>query len=179
MEENKQLIIPFDKKTFMQGMVIMPVMVIAIQFLLYMIPSINVRAFSWESFIELFILLLIKSFLYFFTGVFTLTAVYAIFCIYRNKPTAILDENGIWINHFGFIPWNDIDKITLYPLDYGNINLIGIMVKDPKMISKQSDWEGKLNLFWAKIFGYYHIRISHTSANESILSFASQYVKIK
>ncbi|MFH1254151.1 MAG: hypothetical protein V1646_01825, partial [bacterium] len=178
-KENKQLIIPFDKKTFMQGMVIMPVMIIAIQFLLYIVPDINVSFFSLESFIELFILLLIRSFLHFSTGLFTLTAVYAIFCIFQNNPTAILDENGIWINHSGFIYWNDIDEIALYPLDYGDKNLIGIMVKDPRRISKQSDWEGKLNLFWAKIFGYYHIRISHMSANEKILSFASQYIKIK
>lgn len=120
-----------------------------------------------------------KSFLWFSIIVFILGIIFVIPLLISKRPIAILDKNGIWVKHFAFIPWNDIDKFTSYLMSGSNAEVIGINVKNPKVLSKKSGLGGKMGIFWAKIFNNYHITISSVDkTNEEILCFAKQYIKI-
>lgn len=94
-----------------------------------------------------------------------------------NLPNAIFNQDGIWVKHFGFILWNDINEITKYT--YGTpMEIIGIQVKDPESISKRASFFGKCIIFYSKVFGYYHISIASLEVNiDEIICFANKYMK--
>ncbi len=95
---------------------------------------------------------------------------------FLNQGTAaILNQQGIWIQHYNLIAWNDISEINTHVIAYTPIELIGIQLKDSQKIFLQASLAGKCNLFWAKIFKrHYHIPLSNLALkNEDILNFAN------
>lgn len=119
---------------------------------------------------------LLQSILIIFAALILFGFIYT-FLIDPNIPAAILNEDGIWVKNYCFIPWQDIDEIA--PYTFGNVPIesIGIRVKDRSKLSKKSAFAGKCGVFWSRIFGYPHIIISNiTVDNDQVISFAQQFI---
>lgn len=112
-----------------------------------------------------------------FFVVLSLSILYAIFFLNFEDPILILEEDGMWVKHFGFVPWWNIDVIINYT--YGTpIEILGISFKETSTIYKQASLTGKVYILFAKIFGSYHINFANlTIAHEEIISIASEYMK--
>jgi len=109
---------------------------------------------------------------------FIIGSIFAVYLIVsKNRKTAILDQDGIWIRFFGFIAWNEIIYFNLWKIPGTPVETIAIQVKDPKRLSQQASLSGKISLFWSKLFDNPHITLGNvTTSNEEILSFARKYI---
>ncbi|MCK4650989.1 hypothetical protein KAT08_02315 [Candidatus Babeliales bacterium] len=176
MNKTAQLVIHFEKKNSFLALIVMSVMIIVMTVGLFYFSRSNIIFFPGVSFLSFLISFVIKAVLYFGIGLFTFGIIYGLFSMQYKGPAAILDRNGIWIKHYNFIPWKNIEEFTSYPM-FGTVEGIGIKVKDVEVLSKQSDWSGKLGIFWAKLFGNYHITLSNIDIkNEDIISFVRLYI---
>ena len=178
MNEPKQLIIHFDKTILTQALIVLPAVIIASLFTLSIVNPIQPYSLSIPLFLGSLILFLIKTFLYFCIGFFSIGGIFSLWYIITTSPVAILDQHGIWVNHYGSIPWSNIKNFAPYSAaGNGKLMTLGIMLKDPKILAPQADWYGNLGLFWAKVFRYNHINLSGLNAsNESVVAFAQQYL---
>lgn len=113
---------------------------------------------------------------WFLVSLITLILAALLYFIYLSrgqKIAARLDRDGIWVHHYGFIPWDEITEFE--PYYQTPIVGIGIRVKDPEKLSKQSAFGGKSGVFWSKKFGYPHVILSNLEiANEEIIDFKNQ-----
>jgi hypothetical protein len=96
----------------------------------------------------------------------------------QDEPAAILSSQGIWIKHYGLIPWDNIIQIRTYTLPNAPLEVIGIQAKNIMSISVNASFAGKCGLFWAKLFGYqYQITLSCLALeNDEVLDFARQFI---
>ena len=97
----------------------------------------------------------------------------------NKTPAAIFDENGFWMKRHGLIPWDNIDIFTQCSIPtVKHIKYIGIHVKNTKLL--QSNWEGKMEVFWSRIFNRYHITLANIALiNDEVIRFARQFVPEK
>jgi hypothetical protein len=184
MNNETQLVIPLNRKTVLLGLTFVLVTLALMAFLLISFDDIRMcysATFlgNLVSFLRLslFIELLVKSFLYVGIGIFSFIFIYHLLFMGTMDPLAILNPKGIWVYDFGFIPWDNVETITrcLYPAG-SNFEYVGIQLKDIVSARTQANWSGKLRLFWAKIFGYYHIMLSNAAvSNDEIVSVAQCY----
>lgn len=121
---------------------------------------------------------IVKIFFYCSISLFSFALLHIPFLMLDKAPLAILDQEGISVKHFGFIAWNEIEKFTLHQPPGKKKSSIEINVKNPNLLSKQADWQGKLSLFCGKIVGNYHMTFSNINIqNQKVKSFAQQYIK--
>jgi len=176
MNKTAQLIVNFDKKNTSLVLKLMPAMVVAMAVGLFYFSNANIF-FPGAPFLNFLVSAVIKTFLCFGIGLFLIGTIVAFFVARYKGAAAILDQNGIWIRHYNFIPWKNIEEFAPYMVG-GKLEAIGIQVKDPKILFKQSNLGGKIGIFWTKLFGTPHITLSNLDTeNETIIVFAHRYLK--
>lgn len=111
----------------------------------------------------------------------TCIVIYLAYCTYRilrKAPMAVIDSNGIWIQQFGVIPWNNILKLEK-PIIMGvPVEALGIHIRDTKALSKQATIPGKLIIFEAKLLKTPTIVLDNIALKyDTIASFAQQFTK--
>ena len=169
MNNKQTLLISFNNTYIRDGLCFFPFIIIALFYFLHASFSLQILFFG------LYITKVIQGLLIAFINLLILAIAYTFFFI-RNKPAAILTQNGIWVLNFGFIPWHMISKMGPYSSGFPH-QVIGIYVHDVKFLSRQASSDGKLRLFWAKIFNYPHIFLANTNiSNGEILEFAQNFL---
>src|SRR5437588_5789658 len=100
MNSTLELIIPCDKKNNIRIFLCSPLVAIFSWFLFIYISHNLLITNYW-------IFLIIKTFL---SGAFVLSLLVFISIPFQkiNSPTAILNQYGILVKHYGFIPWEEI-----------------------------------------------------------------------
>jgi hypothetical protein len=102
------------------------------------------------------------------------------FMLKDNAPYLVMDERGMTLKYYGFIPWENIQSINFTPKGFLAGQLIDVWFKDNKLVYKQASWQGKMNLLWARIFKYAPARIAGLSVpTTEIVAFAHQYLTKK
>lgn len=98
-----------------------------------------------------------------------------------KEPVAVLSPEGILINRFSIIPWDNIAEINTYTFGGKPVNGLGVRLKNPSIVFKQSSFSGKCVLLWPKLLGLrYHIYLScFALENQEILAFAQQFLNKK
>ncbi len=168
--DNQEIIIPFHKEGMKAGLAVCFFMIVMLTGFFYLSNGLykylgHYITFFLQSIIVLTLVLLIIGFI----SVLLL----------KNEPEdlAKFTNKGVWVRDFGFIPWEDI--ATLDKFQYGTplIN-IGIRVNDSYKLFKQASFNGKMAIFWSKIFGYPPIIIAHLEMDhEQIIAFAHRFME--
>jgi len=175
VNKKNRLVVYFDKKNTRLAQFTMLAIIVALFIVLSFFSKANIVFFPGFPFLNLLTSTAIKVFIYGVIAFFAFGAIYSYFVMIEKRPVVILNQMGIWIKHYNFIPWKDIEILTSYPIA-GTLEGLGIVVKNPKKLSKQSNIHGKLSMFWAKLFNSYHATLSNIDTpNEEIISFYQQH----
>lgn len=166
--ENQELIVPFNKEQMEAGLKIVPYMIGGICCLFYL-------SFGVRRFLGHYITFFIQSVIILLLIMFVIGYICGLF-MNKDEPAARLDQNGIWVKYFGFIPWSEIDIFDYYKFPGAPLIGIGIRVKSTKRLAKQASFSGLMGIFWSKIFGYPPIIIFNTSIDsEQIMAFGRRF----
>ena len=169
MNNRIELIVPFNRSDMQNILPALPFFVVG--WMIWFGAS-----FLLKPVIGFYLSFLIQSILIIFAALLLFVFIYASRLDY-NIPAAILNEEGIWVKNYCFVPWQDIDEIAPYSLGSMPIESIGIRVKDRAKLSKKSGFGGKSAVFWSRIFGYPQIIISNIAVdNDQVISFAKQFI---
>lgn len=167
----QKITIRFNKKTISKGLpglffILLP----SVIFLFYM-------SFGWEKFIGYYARIGVQGFLIFVT-VSTLGAIlYSMWLMKDNLPMAILDQEGIWVMRYGFIPWQEVKEVSLYYVPSTPLESVGIRVHDPVKIARQSTLSGKATFWYSKIFQYPPIILANSDIdNEIVVQTANHFM---
>lgn len=96
----------------------------------------------------------------------------------NNKPAAVINKKGMWVKHFGFIEWDNIQQVEIYKVYNTPMESVGIRVKDTQLLSRQAQFFGKMAVMWSKIFGYPPILLSNLECeNRHVVCFANNFIK--
>jgi hypothetical protein len=167
---NQELIIPFDKASIKMGFKICPILIGILGVLLYLSAGLRTILGHYITFF-------IESILVLLIIIMIMTLIHTFILSKSNEPQARLNEKGIWIKYFGFVPWHEIDELSEYRVPGTPLATIAIYVHNLKKISKQASFNGKLKVFWSKIFGYPAIIIADmTMDNDQVISFAHRFM---
>ena len=113
-------------------------------------------------------------------GLFVVIVLYGLATLSNNKPLATLTADGIRVKSFGFIPWGEVEDISLYYVKGTPMEGVALRVHDLSKVSRQATLSGKLGIFWSKLFKYPPIILFDVDCeNDEILRFAHQYVEKK
>jgi len=182
MSKTAQLVVKFEKENYFLGLILMPIMIMLSTVGLFALPRVNIfllglPLFSTVAFIIVYFLKIsLYFFIVFFSFGFLIGLVYSPFFMGYNGPAAILNKDGIWIKNYNFIYWEDIEEFSSYPVT-GTLEAIGIQVGNVKKLSKQSNLDAKIRIFWSRVFGTPHITLSNLDTeNEKIIIFAHRYL---
>lgn len=98
-----------------------------------------------------------------------------------KKPAAQLDEKGILVREFVFVPWSDIDSIGL--MSVNKQEFINIKLKNPDAYLPKLSL-GKKIRFKLNRFGNYHITLQNltiplTEAFETIKQYMEKYYNME
>ena len=125
-----------------------------------------------------FVLFLVKIGLGLLISLFLIMIVVFIFQIKNNKPLAILNEKGIWLRSYKFIPWEYIDRISEFQPKYAPLApmTIAIWIKKNPSVVKKLSWQVKAGIFFSKFTGYQHITFGTMRVDENlkIIKFAQK-----
>lgn len=149
-----------------------PVMLFMICFFsLLFFLSLSLSHFLWSLLART-----IQGILLVLDALFAICLIYAITFSMNNKPAAIINEEGIWVNYFNLIPWNNIADVTLYRSPGTPIEVIAVIPKEYTSVFKNASVSGKMAVIFSKIFGYPPILIANFELdNEYIIEFAAQF----
>ena len=185
MNKQNELIVGYNRKNFRNGFFLLLLFTIFIMFFSLFLTSIVKTIFN-NNFLGFLITILIKFIFGFLTATFIFALIHLILLIKSETPLAILNNKGIWINHYGFINWNTILIMEFSAMPGGNnSSTISLKINDISQLSKQTDWYGWVELSWARFFGQwfsiyrYHLSIfdAGTVSTQEIMLFAKPYLK--
>lgn len=93
-------------------------------------------------------------------------------------PAIVLDQHGLWVRHFNFIRWENVEKISPYTLWGTPTEVIGIRVKDVAAAYHNAERVGKIRIWWTKRFGSYHVNTfaQLDKSNEELMQFFQQHI---
>lgn len=167
------LIVHFDSNKIYFGLIVTLIATIALIFLFPLITNLGPQ-------IGTFMVILMRIIFIFLIALFSLGLIYSYFWDFKT-PAAVLSPEGIWINNHGFIAWDKIAEMKTYTITGAPLDVVGVLLKDPGSISKQSSFSGKCVLFWAKLFGYrYHINLACIAlSNSEVMAFAQPFLNKK
>ncbi|MCK5633217.1 hypothetical protein KAH94_05675 [bacterium] len=183
MNQKNKLTVYFEKKNYSRGLIVASVMILLCTVLVISYSKVNITFPSWpvlNNFTS-YILFLIKAFFYFGAAFFSFALLIGLlnlpFMMRYKGPASILDENGIWVKNYNFVPWEDIEKVDLF--SFGNApKCLGIWVKDRETLSDQSNVTGKIAIFFTKIFKTPHISLGNLDKEyDELIVFAHRYWK--
>lgn len=165
MMNNREIIIPVPKEDMKAALPILFLMTVIWGCSFYLSKGLY-------KYLGHYITFFLQSILAIIFVLFLIICIYAILQSKEPENWARFNNQGVWVRYFGFIPWADIDVLDKFQYGTPLVN-IGIRVKDLKKLSKQSSFNGKMAIFWSKIFGYPPIVIGNTQMeNEQIVAFA-------
>ncbi len=172
MNDKKELVVPYNIQAMKVG-IGMVAMIIAFLFLMFWAST------YFYILIGAYFTRVIKIALGIIIFFFVYTFLYTLWFVWVNdNPAAILDSEGIWVNRFNFIPWEDIKACPIFTYPGTPIENVSIMVKDQKKLFKSANIGGKITLLWAKLFNYPHIILNGvTVENEDIILYAHAHMK--
>ena len=169
---NTELIVPFNRKSQKLALITMPCTIAATLYLFSL-------SFLLHYIFNFYVVLIIQNLLIWTIAFFGITFIYTLFLRIKNKPAAILNQTGIWIHNWGFVSWDNIEKIDTYFVPTVPLEIIGIRIKDLSLSRKQATFSGKIGIFWARLLDY-HYQISLAGLaleNYKIIAFARQFIK--
>lgn len=169
---NKELVVPYEMQGMKAGIIMLAVMIAFLSLICWASTYLYILIGSYFTRVITIALGTIIAF-------FVITLLYTIWFMWvNNNPAAILSPQGIWVNRFNFIPWDDVQSCHIYTYPGTPIEAVTIVVKDLKKLSKQANIGGKITIFWSKLFHYPPIIIANTTIeNEHIISYAQAYIK--
>ena len=171
MNEKLELIVNHHGKTREMGCMVMLGMTMFFSFLLFATTLAS-------KYVSIYILLPLQIILGFFLVLFIFALIFYFYLQRKNEPVAILNEEGIWVQHFGFIPWNEVEEVAPYINPGAPLISVGIRVKDPAKLSAQAHFFGKCGVFWSKRFGYPPIILAALDVdNDQVISFAHRFIR--
>jgi len=133
--------------------------------------------FWFPYFLPSFMVLLIQILLGLFTLVLFGSGIAGVFVLMDKRPLAILNQEGIWVKYYGFIPWDQVLEMAPYTIATTPILALGIRIRDVSLLSKQAMITAKWGLLSAQFFGYPHITLANmTHGYEEIMLFARKYM---
>lgn len=95
-----------------------------------------------------------------------------------NKPAAIINEEGVWLNYFNLIHWNNITDVALYKSPGTPIEVVAVLPKEYTSVFKNASLSGKIAIMTSKLFGYSPILIANIEFdNDTVVEFARQFMK--
>lgn len=107
-------------------------------------------------------------------------SIYMIYFLQRDVPAAILNDQGIWIDNFNLIPWQDVTYVEKRYFYGVPLETIAIHVNNLNRIKGQANFAGKCRIFWGEVFQYPPILISNAAIDhDHIILFANEFMKSK
>ncbi len=188
MHGNKELIAYYDKKLIQSGYILIPIAALfymyhyGIYVLWSFIANVLFCFFKTNpwfiSDIGYYVIFSLKALIIFFIVSLAFAFVYNFFLSKSTIPVIIVNSRGMFIKHFGFIPWSNISEVDYYlGIPYKSGDAVGIRVKDTSLLNKQTTFSGKLTIFYSKKFGYPTIIVSNiTIESHEIISFVRQFI---
>lgn len=177
MNKTEKLVVHFDKVAAWTALKTIPIIIILLAIGLFIFLQTDFASSPDRSFIIFLIEGGIKLFFYLAIGVLSFSVLYYCFFLSFKVPAAILDQNGIWVKNYNFIPWSNVEVFAPYIM-FGDSEVVGIRVKDVQDLSKKASFNGKLSILWSKISGYPHIMLSNLAVeNKDVITFAHRYLK--
>jgi len=103
---------------------------------------------------------------------------YAIGFNMSDKPAAIINEEGVWVNYYNLIPWSNIADVTVRNSPGTPIEVVVVLPKEYSSVFKNASGSGKMAIITSKLFGYSPILIANIEYdNDTVVEFAQQYMK--
>lgn len=164
------LIVPYNKKntnSIIRFLWILPSVLACVLFKVHTSNSAPIYLFNFIQLILLFLII-----------IFSVGYITAFTFLRNKKPLAILSDKGMWINHYNFIPWHEIEDVGAYTILGTPLEVIGVRVKNSTQLYKQASLAGKAGFFWATAFGCrYHITLANGAvSDEQIIRYAKRYL---
>ena len=104
--------------------------------------------------------------------------IYSLYRIMRNRPMAVINAQGIWIQQFGVIAWSNIQDVKTFLVAGTPTESIGIQVHDTDLLAKQANLAGKLIILESKVLHTPTIVIDNIELdNQTIIDFANQFMQ--
>ena len=154
---------------------------IAIPMVLFMICFFSLLFFlslSLSAYLWLLLAKTIQGILLLMIALFVVSLMYAITLSKSNKPAAVINEEGVWVNYFNLIPWSNIADVTLYKSPGTPIEVVAVLPKEYRSVFKNASGSGKMAILTSKLFGYCPILIANIELdNEDVIEFAQQFLK--
>lgn len=177
MNNTPQLTVHYAKKKLRKRDIIFHTLRLALMILIYiaMQPLMaQVRAGGGPFWVPLLFMniMIFGSFIVFAASIF-FTYVFK-----YEGPAIVLDQQGLWVRHFNFIPWKNVETMNPYTLWGTPTEVIGIRVKDIAAAYHNAERIGKIRLWWTKRFGTYHITTfaQLDMSNEELMKFFQQHI---
>lgn len=172
MNNNKpSLIINYNKDNSKIGVSVALFMICFFSILFFL--SLSLSAYLWPLLART-----IQGILLLLTAMFVMSLFYAISFTRSNKPAALINEEGIWVNYYNLIPWSNIEDVALYKSPGTPIEVVAVLPKEYTAVFKNASGSGKMAILFSKLFGYNPILIANIELdNAEIIEFAQQFMK--
>lgn len=110
--------------------------------------------------------------------IFFVAGIFFSYIFTYEGPAIALDQRGIWVRHFNFIPWENVEKIGIYTLWGTPTEVIGVRIKNVAPAYHNAERIGKIRLWWTKRFGSYHLgTLARLDVNnEEVMKFIEQHI---
>lgn len=105
--------------------------------------------------------------------------IFGLLTINSKDPVFIFSDEGIWIQYFGMIKWDEIAEMGEYSCVKGKEEpkAFGRVFKDPQEIAKRASWGGRSRLWGARMCKQQHILMPNLDTpTYEILRFTQQYM---
>lgn len=121
---------------------------------------------------------IIRLILALFSALYLAGFIQAIILVTQTKPMMVIDEEGMWVDRYGLIPWKDIKDVVVYRHWNGPMEALGIWLKDLTITSRNATISGKMVIMWSRIFDYPNINLAGLDVpNQVIVDRAQYYLK--
>ncbi len=189
MCNKKEFILKFDMpgETKKQFLLLIPFLVIAFFVFLYFLNYLTKMdlPFAWKNVKVLsFLFFLVKPIAFIFMGltIFLFSIILFTFLSFsKNNVMAVVNEKGLKLKFYNFIPWEYVERIEEYKSSYSPQAPIqlALWLKTDKQTRKNLSFSAKMGIFWSKITGYQHITFGGMDSEENlrILEFAQDCLK--
>lgn len=144
LNNNQEFIIWFDTASLWKGLGVLFCFFLLLTFLFSLTSSVS------QTLLGSGLFFVVQTILIFFMSLFGFACLYTFVLLKHTTPLAILHEEGIWVMHFGFIPWDEVASIQSYAF-LNSPHMVAIFVHNINWLWHQAPWGGKVRLFWSKL----------------------------
>ena len=98
----------------------------------------------------------------------------------QKAPTLILSQEGLWLERYGLIPWDNIAAVELLNMSFGEDDVLhglGIRFKDPDKVLIQRGLMGILLNSIRRSNSVYHLALTHLDGDcNHVVLYARNYI---